>query len=171
MTMNSMRELLVHELQDLLSAEQQLTKALPGMAKAANAPPLAKAFQNHLTETEVHVTRLEECLSLLGEERKAIKCKGMEGLLKEGAEMAEEDGNPLVRDAGLIGAAQRVEHYEIAAYGTCVELASVLGQESVAELLRNTLEEEGAADALLSEIAIEEVNPKAMLSSEKVAVG
>lgn len=171
MTMNSMRDLLVHELRDLLSAEQQLTKALPTMAKAATAPKLAKAFRNHLKETAVHVTRIEECLSLLGEGHKAIKCKGMEGLLKEGAEMAEEEGNPLVRDAGLIGAAQRVEHYEIAAYGTCVELAAVLGEEPVAELLRNTLEEEGAADVMLSKIANEEVNPKAMLSSEKVAVG
>lgn len=170
MTMNSMRDLLVHELQDLLSAERQLTKGLPTMIKAATSPELATAFRNHLKETEVHVSRLEECFKILGEPKKAIKCKGMEGLLKEGAEMAEEEGNPMVRDAGLIGAAQRVEHYEIAAYGTCVELASVLGEESVAELLRNTLEEEGAANELLTELANSEVNPKAMLSSEKEAV-
>lgn len=170
MSMNSMRELLVHELADLLSAEQQLTKALPTMAKAATSPQLATAFRDHLTHTQVHVGRLEECFRLLGEDKKAIKCKGMEGLLKEGAEMAEEDGNSLVRDAGLIGAAQRVEHYEIAAYGTCVELAAVLGEEAVAELLRNTLEEEKATDLLLTDIANDEVNPKAMLSSEKATV-
>ncbi len=171
MTMNSMRDLFVHELQDLLSAEQQLLKALPAMVAAATAPELASALRTHLQETEVHVTRLDECFKLLGEDRKAIKCKGMEGLLKEGAEMAEGDGNPMVRDAGLIGTAQRVEHYEISAYGTCVELAKVLGEDKVAELLRNTLEEENAANTLLTDIAIEEVNPKAMLSSEKMAVG
>lgn len=169
MTMNSMRELLVHELQDLLSAEMQLIKALPAMATAANSPKLAAAFREHLTQSNVHIGRLDECFTLLGEERKAVKCKGMEGLLKEGAEMAEEEGNPLVRDAGLIGAAQRVEHYEMAAYGTCVELAVVLGEQPVAELLRNTLEEEKATDLLLTDIANDEVNPKAMLSSEQVS--
>ncbi len=170
MTMTSMRELLVHELQDLYSAERQLTKALPTMAKAASSPLLVTAFEEHLAQTERHVLRLEECFTLLDEDAKAIKCKGMEGLLKEGSEMAEEEGNELVRDAGLIGAAQRVEHYEIAAYGTCVELAAVLGEEPVAELLRQTLEEERAADTRLTSIATTDVNPKAMLSAEKAGV-
>lgn len=170
MAMNTMRELLVHELQDLYSAEQQLTKALPTMVSAATAPTLATAFREHLGQTEEHVQRLEECFTLLGHAAKPIKCKGMEGLLKEGAEMAEEEGNPLVRDAGLIGAAQRVEHYEIAAYGTCVELAGVLGEEPVAALLRLTLEDERAANSLLTSIAESDVNPMAMLSAERAGV-
>ncbi len=170
MTMNSMRELLVHELNDLYSAENQLVKALPAMVKASTSPLLATAFKEHLAQTDRHVLRLEECFTLLGEETKSMKCKGMEGLLKEGSGMAAEEGNALVRDAGLIGAAQRVEHYEIAAYGTCVELASVLGEEPVAALLRETLEEERAADSRLTSIAETDVNPKAMLSAEKAGV-
>lgn len=170
MTMNTMRDLLVHELQDLYGAEQQLVKALPTMVSAANAPLLATAFREHLDQTERHVERLEKCFAALGEDAEAIKCKGMEGLLKEGAEMAEEDGNPLVRDAGLIGAAQRVEHYEICAYGTSAELAAVLGEEQVEKLLRLTLEEERAANLRLNSIANTEVNPKAMLSADKAGV-
>lgn len=170
MTMNTMRDLLVHELQDLLSAEHQLTKALPTMARAATSPLLATALKEHLVQTEEHVRRVEECFTHLDEDAKAIKCKGMEGLLKEGAEMAEEEGNPLVRDAGIIGAAQRVEHYEIAAYGTCVELAAGLGEEQVAALLRQTLEEERAADTRLTSIAETDVNPKAILSADKAGV-
>ena len=166
MTIDTMRDLLVHELQDLYSAERQLVAALPTMVKAATSPSLASALRDHLEQTVGHVTRLEECFSHLDVATKAIKCKGMEGLLKEGAEMAEEDGNPLVRDAGIIGAAQRVEHYEIAAYGTSVELASVVGEEAVATLLRLTLEEERAADALLTSIAEADVNPLALLSGE-----
>lgn len=166
MTMNSMRELFVHELHDLYSAEKQLTEALPDMASAASAPLLATAFRDHLGETENHLKRLDECFIILGESKKTMKCKGMEGLLKEGASMAEEEGNPLVRDSGLIGAAQRVEHYEIAAYGTAVELAGMLGEEPVADLLRQTLEEERAADTRLTSIAETDVNPKAMLSGE-----
>jgi ferritin-like metal-binding protein YciE len=167
MTIDTMRQLLVHELQDLYSAEQQLIEALPSMVSASTSALLATALDEHLAQTEHHVLRLEECFILLGEKSKAIKCKGMEGLLKEGASMSEDEGNPLVRDAGLIGAAQRVEHYEIAAYGTCVELAGVLGEEQVAVLLRQTLEDERASDARLTSIANSDVNPKAMLSAEK----
>lgn len=166
MTMNSMRELLVHELQDLYSAEKQLTKGLPAMAKKSTDPSLATAFKEHLSETERHVERLEKCFSLLGESKSTMKCKGMEGLLKEGSEMADEEGNPLVRDAGIIGAAQRVEHYEISAYGTAIELAGVLGEEPVAKLLKQTLEEERAANLKLNNLAKTEVNPKAMLSAK-----
>lgn len=169
MTMSTMRDLLVHELRDIYGAEQQLLKALPKIADAASSTVLAKAFRDHRGQTENHVARIEECLTLLGEEKRAIKCKGMEGLLKEGAEMAAEEGNPLVRDAGLIGAGQRVEHYEMAAYGTCVELALVLGEDPVADLLRQSLEEERAADAKLTEIANTDVNPKAMLSAAGVS--
>lgn len=169
MSMNTMHDLLVHELRDLYGAEQQLLKALPLLAAAAASPLLAKAFRDHLAQTETQVQRVEECLALLGADKRAIKCKGMEGLLKEGAEMADEGGNPLVRDAGLIGAAQRVEHYEMAAYGTCVELARVLGETPVADLLRQTLEEERAADATLTEIANTDVNPKAMVSAAAVS--
>lgn len=165
MTMSTMRDLLVHELQDLYGAEKQLLKALPTLADAASSTMLATAFRDHLEQTESHVLRIEECFTLLSEAKRSIKCKGMEGLLKEGAEMAEQGGNPLVRDAGLIGAGQRVEHYEMAAYGTCVELARVLGEEPVADLLRQSLEEERAADTKLTEIANTDVNPKAMLSA------
>lgn len=170
MTLNTMRDLLIHELQDLYSAEQQLIKALPTMISAATEPMLATAFREHLGQTEKQLLRLEKCFKALGQTPKAIKCKAMEGLIKEGADMAEEDGNPMVRDAGLIGAAQRVEHYEIAAYGTCVELATVLGEDEVAELLSETLEEESDTNDKLTELAESEVNPKAMLSSEKVGV-
>lgn len=170
MTMNTMRDLLVHELQDLYGAEQQLIKGLPAMVKAATSPMLASAFREHLEQTEGHVERLEKCFKHLDEEAKAIKCKGMEGLLKEGADMAEEEGNPMVRDAGLIGAAQRVEHYEMAAYGTCAELAAVLGQEPIAKLLNQTLEEERATNLRLNSIAKTEVNPQAMLSADKAGV-
>ncbi len=170
MTMHTMRDLLIHELQDLLGAERQLAKALPAMASASTSPLLATAFTEHLVQTEGHVRRLEECFTHLDQDAKAIKCKGMEGLLMEGADMAEEEGNPLVRDAGLIGAAQRVEHYEIAAYGTCVELAAGLGEEQVAALLRLTLEDERAADTRLTSIAETDVNPKAILSADKAGV-
>lgn len=167
MTMNTMRELLVHELQDLYGAEQQLVRALPTMVRAATSPLLATALTEHLKQTERHVERLKRCFNLLDEEPKAIKCKGMEGLLKEGADMAEEAGNPMVRDAGLIGAAQRVEHYEISAYGTSAELAMVLREEHVAKLLRETLEEERSANLRLNAIAHTDVNPKAMISGEE----
>lgn len=170
MTMHTMRDLLVHELQDLYGAEQQLLKAFPAMIGAATAPLLVSAFETHRSETEGHVERLEKCFTHLAEDAKAIKCKGMEGLLKEGADMAKEEGNPLVRDAGLIGAAQRVEHYELAAYGTCAELAEVLGEPQVAKLLKLTLEEERGANLKLNTIAKTEVNPQAMLSADKAGV-
>lgn len=170
MPMNSMRDLLIHELQDLSGAEQQIIAALPAMVSAATAPMLKAAFQDHLDQTQVHIERLEKCFRHLDEEFTSIKCKGMEGLLKEGAEMAEGTGNPLVRDAGLIGAAQRVEHYELCAYGTAAELAAVLGEEKVAKLLHLTLEEERAANLRLNSIAKTDVNPKAMLSADEAAL-
>lgn len=164
MSMHTIRDLLVHELKDLYNVEQRVMKALPVMVSAATAPLLASALRLHLGQTHSHVFRLEECFALLGERARAVKCTGVDGLLKEGAAMARDNGNRLVRDAALIGAAQRVEHYEIAAYGTCVELADVLGEESVAMLLGLTLEEERATDARLSAIATSTVNPRALLS-------
>lgn len=165
MPMNSMHDLLVHELRDLSGAEQQLVKALPSLTSAANSEVLAQALRDHSEETEQHIARLEECLTLLGGETSPVKCKGMEGLLREAEDMIAEDGNVLVRDAGLIGAAQRVEHYEIAAYGTAVQLATVLGEMSVAALLRRSLDEEKGANAKLTEIAERDVNAQALLSS------
>jgi ferritin-like metal-binding protein YciE len=165
MTLTTMHHLLVHELQDLYGAEQQLIAAMPALISAATEPLLADEFRSHSAQAELHVTRLEECFRALGEEPKAIKCKGMEGLLKEAAEMAAQEGNPLVRDAGLIGSAQRIEHYEIAAYGTCLELAKVMGNKAVTDLLHETLEEEHKENVQLTYIAKTDVNPKAILSA------
>jgi ferritin-like metal-binding protein YciE len=137
----------------LYSAERQLIKALPKMSKNAGSPELADALTNHLHETEVHVTRLQEILQTLGVKPGGIKCKGMEGLIEEGAELLEMDGNPGALDAAMIGAAQRVEHYEIAAYGAAISHARVQGHTEAARLLEETLREERHADELLTEIA------------------
>jgi ferritin-like metal-binding protein YciE len=158
MALDTLQDLLVDQLKDLLSAEKQLVQALPKMAKAAQSPDLQSAFQEHLAATENHVTRLEQAFGELGESARAKKCKGMEGLIEEGSEVIDEKGDPDVRDAGLIAAAQRVEHYEIAAYGTVQAIATQLGLDSVAQLMEATLNEEKEADRLLSEIAQGEVN-------------
>jgi ferritin-like metal-binding protein YciE len=153
MALTSLEELLVHELKDILSAEKQLVKALPKMAKGASNEKLKEAFQNHLEQTKTHVDRLEQAFKLLDKTARAEHCKGMEGLIEEGAKMLEEEGEESVIDAGLIGAAQRVEHYEIAAYGTARTLAEMVGHDDIAELLEQTLEEEKEADELLTGIA------------------
>jgi ferritin-like metal-binding protein YciE len=152
-TMESLHDVFVHELRDLYSAERQLIKALPKLAKNAGSPELADAFTNHLHETEVHVSRLEEILQTLGVKAGGVKCKGMEGLLEEGAEVIEMDGAPGPLDAAMIGAAQRVEHYEIAAYGTALSHAKAQGHTEAARLLEETLKEERNADEILTEIA------------------
>ena len=152
-TMESLHDVFVHELRDLYSAERQLIKALPKMAKNAGTPELADAFTNHLRETEGHVARLEEILQTLGAKAGGVKCKGMEGLLEEGAEVLEMDGAPGPLDAAMIGAAQRVEHYEIAAYGTAISHARAQGHTEAVRLLEETLKEERNADELLTEIA------------------
>lgn len=152
-TMQSLHDVFVHELRDLYSAERQLIKALPKLAKNAGSPELADAFTNHLHETEVHVTRLEEILKTLGAKSGGVKCKGMEGLIEEGAEVIEMDGEPGPLDAAMIGAAQRVEHYEIAAYGTALSHAKAQGHTEAARLLEETLKEERNADEILTEIA------------------
>lgn len=152
-TMQSLHDVFVHELRDLYSAERQLIKALPKMAKNAGSPELADALTNHLHETEGHVTRLEEILKTLGVKSGGVKCKGMEGLIEEGAEVLEMDGAPGPLDAAMIGAAQRVEHYEIAAYGSAISHARAQGHTEAVRLLEETLREERNADEVLTEIA------------------
>lgn len=153
MKLENLKDLYIHELKDLHSAEKQLTKALPKMAKAASNEELGDAFREHLEQTEEHVRRLEKILESHDETFRGAKCKGMEGLIKEGSEMIEEDGDDDVRDAGLISAAQRVEHYEIAGYGCARTYAELLGDNDGAELLQQTLDEEKATDEKLTELA------------------
>ena len=161
MALATMHDLMIAELKDLYSAETQLVKALPKMAKGVAAPSLRKAFEDHLAQTQEQVSRLEQIFEMLGTSPRGKKCKGMEGLLEEGTEMLEEEGDPAVKDAGIIAAAQRVEHYEIAAYGSTLAFATLMGHSEIAELLETTLNEEKAADELLSTIAEEEVNVSA----------
>lgn len=158
MALATMHDLMLAELKDIYSAETQLVKALPKMAKGAHTPSLRKAFEDHLEQTNEHVARLEQIFEHLGRSPRGTKCKGMEGLLEEGSEMLEEDGDDLVRDAGIIASAQRVEHYEIAAYGSTHAFAVLLGHTEIADLLELTLNEEKAADVLLSSIAADDVN-------------
>jgi Mn-containing catalase len=150
-----LRELLVEELRDLYHAEGQLVKALPKMAKAAKNPKLKDAIQKHLAETESHVERLQKAFDLLGEKQKAKPCKGMMGLVEEGREVIDEgkQKEDVEADLALIGAAQRVEHYEIAAYGTARAMAQELGEEKIVKLLSQTLAEEESADQKLTKIA------------------
>jgi len=159
--LESLQDLFVEQLKDLYSAETQLTKALPKMAKAATSEELRNAFQEHLEVTNEHVSRLEQVFQELGESSKGQKCKGMEGLIKEGAEAIEEDMEDAVRDAALIAAAQRVEHYEIAGYGTVRTYASLLGHDAAIGLLQQTLNEEGEADKTLTSLA-ENINVEAV---------
>lgn len=160
--MKNLRELLEHEIQDLYSAESQLIEALPDMEKAAKDAELKKALKNHLKETKEQKKRLEMIAKKLGIKAEGDKCKGMEGLIKEGQKMLKEAGDEEVRDAGIIGASQRVEHYEIAGYGCARYYARMLGEDKVAEMLAMSLEEEKDADELLNDIAIEQVNRKAV---------
>lgn len=161
MEIETLKELYVHELKDLYSAEKQLTKALPKMAKAATDEDLAAGFEEHLEQTEEHVNRLEKILGNLDESTRGPKCKGMEGLIEEGKEIMEETSDDDVRDAGLISAAQRVEHYEIAGYGCARTYAEMLGDKKGADLLEQTLQEEGDTDKKLTRLAKSVVNVKA----------
>jgi ferritin-like metal-binding protein YciE len=161
MELQDLQDLFVEELRDLYSAENQLVKALPKMAKAANEEKLKAAFEEHLEQTKGHVERLDTIFEELGEKPTGKKCKAMAGLVAEGKEMIEEDATPEVMDAGLIAAAQRVEHYEIAGYGTVHAYAKVLGNEQAARELQKTLDEEGAADKKLTKLAQSVVNLKA----------
>lgn len=151
--LNSLRDLYIEELRDLYSAETQLIKALPKMAEAAHESQLKQAFTDHLEQTENQAARLEQIFQALGEDPGGETCQAMEGLIKEGSEMIKASGDPVVIDSGLIGAAQRVEHYEMAGYGTARSLAQRLGEHEAAELLQETLDEESDADTLLTEVA------------------
>lgn len=160
------RDLLVHELKDLYSAENQLLKALPRMAKAATSDELREAFETHLQQTEDQVERLEKIGKQLGETMKGKKCKAMEGLVAEAKEVMEEDAEAELMDLALIGAAQKVEHYEIAGYGTARTLAELVGEDDIADILQETLDEEGATDKLLTKIAMD-LNLEAVGTSEE----
>jgi ferritin-like metal-binding protein YciE len=161
MKLNTLEDLLLHELKDLYSAENQLVKALPKMAKAASHEDLKAAFEEHLEQTEGHVERLDEIAEMLGKKLTGHTCKAMKGLVEEGADLISEDAEANVRDAGLIGAAQRVEHYEIAGYGTARCLAEQLGHSEIADLLEQTLDEEKETDENLTELATSTINADA----------
>jgi ferritin-like metal-binding protein YciE len=169
MKLDSLRTLWVEEMRDLYNAENQLLKALPKMAKTASTPELKEAFETHLEETRTHVERLDEIFDKLGKKPTGKTCKAMKGLVEEGSEMMQEDGPHSVIDAGIIAAAQRIEHYEIAGYGTARTFASILGEDEAEDLLQETLDEEGAADEKLTEIAESVVNEDAEEEEEAPA--
>jgi ferritin-like metal-binding protein YciE len=154
MRLNSMDNAFVDMLRDIYSAENQLTQALPKMAEAAHSQQLRQAFEMHLEETQEHVERLRNIFKQLGESPSGENCQAMEGLIEEGKEIIEKRGDEQVRDVALIAAAQKVEHYEIAAYGTARTLAKLMGQNEMAQLLQQTLDEEGKADQKLTDIAM-----------------
>jgi ferritin-like metal-binding protein YciE len=161
---NSLDDLLVEQLHDLYDAEYRITDALPKMAEAAGNAQLKSAFQQHLTETKGQINRLERVFRQLGKEPQRESCEAMKGIVAEGEEMVSAKGDMAVKDAALIAAAQRVEHYEIAGYGTARSLARQLGRSDVANLLQETLDEEGAADKKLTQIAESMVNARAARS-------
>ena len=168
MELDNLRALYIDELKDLYSAENQLVKALPKMAKAAAAPELREAFENHLQETKGQVDRLEQIFESLEGSPKGKKCAGMEGLIEEGKEIISEHDKSSVRDAALICAAQKVEHYEIAAYGCARTFAQLLGMEEAVQLLQETLDEEGNTDKKLTELAETIINVEAEQEGEEV---
>ena len=161
MTLDNLDTLLLHQLQDLYSAEEQIIAALPQMAEAASTTALKSAFRTHLSETQQQKKRLEQIFSLLGHEAQSESCEAMEGLISEGQEIMNLEGDPMVKDAALIAAAQRVEHYEMAGYGSARTFAQYLGQDEVARLLQETLDEEGATDHKLTDLAEQFINAKA----------
>ncbi len=161
MKLESLETLYVEELRDIYNAENQLLKALPKMAKAASSPELKQAFEDHLEQTEEHVARLDEIFGKLDKKPTGKTCQAMKGLIEEGSEMMNHDGEEVVLDAGLIAAAQKVEHYEMASYGTVRTWAEMLGEDDAAELLQQTLDDEGETDKRLTELAEEIVNVEA----------
>ncbi len=162
MEVNTLKELYVDHLRDLYSAENQITKALPKMAKKANSEKLKQAFEEHLRQTENQISRLEQIFGSLEKSPRGKKCMGMEGLLDEGKEVMSEKMEADVMDAALIAAAQKVEHYEIAAYGTVRAYAELLGEQQAVGLLRQTLDEESATDEKLTGIAESTINVQAL---------
>jgi ferritin-like metal-binding protein YciE len=165
MKLDSLHKLFVEELRDVYNAENQLLKALPKMAKSASSEELKQAFEDHLQETNEHVERLEEIFKGLDEKAKGKTCHAMKGLIEEGSEILQENGEESVLDAGIIAAAQKVEHYEIATYGTLRTWANLLGEDDAAELLQQTLDEEGDTDKRLNDLAEDIVNPEALSES------
>jgi ferritin-like metal-binding protein YciE len=162
MSMKTLQDLFVHELKDLYSAEKQLTAALPKMAKAASTPELKEAFNAHLQETQHQLERVHGILQELGENPGRKKCAAMEGLIEEGSHIIKEKADPAVKDAALIAAAQRVEHYEISGYGTARAFAESLGHKEAAKILDEILDEESSANEKLNAIATKQVNPAAL---------
>ena len=167
MKLDSLKKLYLEELRDLYSAETQLVKTLPKMAKGASSAELKQAFESHLEQTKEHVERLDEIFPQLDEKSTGKTCKAMKGLIEESSEMLAQEGDESVIDAGLIGAAQRVEHYEIAAYGTVRTFANLLGEDEAVELLEQTLDEEAETDKELSELAEGIVNKEALIQDEE----
>src|SRR3954471_9773959 len=159
--LDSFESLFEEQLQDLYDAEQRLTKALPKMAQASNNSSLKSAFQEHLRQTQNHVSRLEQVFKMLGKSAQSKTCEAMKGLVEEGDEMVSAKGDPNVKDAALIAAAQRVEHYEIAGYGTARTFARRLGKQEAVRLLQETLDEEGATDKKLTQLAEPTINVQA----------
>ena len=164
MRLDTLEKLYISELRDLYSAETQLLKALPKMAKGASSPELKDAFEKHLEQTKGHVERLEQLFEQLGESPKGKTCHGMKGLIEEGSEILKEDGEDSVLDAGIIVAAQKVEHYEIASYGSVRTFANLLGKDEGAALLQTTLDEESETNEILNGLAETIVNPEAELA-------
>lgn len=168
-TIATLHHLMIHQLRDIYSAEKQLVQALPKMVKQATSEELQAALSTHLNETQEHVARLEQAFEALGVSSRGMKCKGMEGLIEEGKELFEEDVDPEVLDAGIIAASQRIEHYEIAAYGTVCEYARSMGHDEVVELLEATLAEEKEADTILTSLAEGGINALASRGDEMEA--
>jgi len=171
MKLDTLQKLYTNELRDLYNAEHQLLKALPKMAKAASSEDLKDAFEKHLEQTKSHVERLEQVFEELNEKPKGKTCRAMKGLVEEGSEILQQDGEESVLDAGIIVAAQKVEHYEIAGYGSVRTFAHLLGQNKAAELLQTTLDEEAETNQVLNRLAESIVNPEALMETELAVAG
>jgi ferritin-like metal-binding protein YciE len=171
MKLDTLQKLYTDELRDLYNAENQLLKALPKMAKAASSQELKEAFEKHLEQTKTHVERLEQVFEELDEKPKGKTCRAMKGLIEEGSQILKEDGDDSVLDAGIIVAAQKVEHYEIAGYGSARTFAHLLGQNKAAELLQATLDEESETNEILNKLAENVVNPEALMETELAGAG
>jgi ferritin-like metal-binding protein YciE len=171
MKLDTLQKLYTDELRDLYNAEHQLLKALPKMAKAASSQELKDAFEKHLEQTKSHVERLEQVFEGLDEKPKGKTCRAMKGLIEEGSEILQQDGEESILDAGIIVAAQKVEHYEIAAYGSVRTFAHLLGQNKAAELLQTTLDEESETNELLNRLAGSTINPEALMETELAGAG
>jgi ferritin-like metal-binding protein YciE len=171
MKLDTLQKLYTEELRDLYNAENQLLKALPKMAKAASSEDLKDAFEKHLEQTKGHVKRLEQVFEELDERPKGKTCRAMKGLIEEGSEILQQEGEESVLDAGIIVAAQKVEHYEIAGYGSARTFAHLLGQNKAAELLQATLDEESETNELLNRLAKSTINPEAVRETELAIAG